>query len=98
MSELSEDDLIALGFDTKCEDISESSVDSWNRHWYVDRIGNRIYVDGPYWYEYPFDKGTYLKISLKGSATWVKGHYKNKEELELILNKSVPQKIRDRRR
>ena len=84
---LFESDLIALGFDTKCEDISESSVDSWNRHWYIDRLGNKIHVNNSYWYEYQFDTGVYLRILLKGNTTWIKKNVKNKEELELILNK-----------
>ena len=44
-------DLAELGFDEKRVDMSESSVDSWNRVSFVDREGDKVLVNSERWYE-----------------------------------------------
>jgi hypothetical protein len=44
-------DLAELGFDEKRVNMSESSVDSWNRVSFVNKEGDKIFVNSELWYE-----------------------------------------------
>ena len=70
-----EHDLVTLGFDKKVADLSESSVDGWNRHWYEDRKGNYILVASEFWdHDEAFvsSKGTRLRIRHKSGDEWLR--------------------------
>lgn len=84
-----EDDLVSLGFDKKVSDLSVSSVDSWNRHWYEDRHGSYIMVWDEFWDHNELKENHFLRITLKIKdkyVTW-KGNISTKEDLIKILKK-----------
>ena len=80
-------DLVQLGFDKKVIDISESTVDSWNRHWYEDHRGNYIMVWNEFWDHNELTESHFLRIVLKVKDEWVKwkGDISTKEDLEKVL-------------
>ena len=83
--EWSDEDIANLGFDKKVQDLSESSLDSWNRNWFEDRKGNKILVREEKWYLRQEPNGHWFRI-LTNKET-VSEHFSSVESLKIRLKK-----------